>query len=640
MANDVDLHKRILILERKLKREHLARLESEQLLENKSLELHYKNQHLAETNENLDHLVAVRTSELSLSKKQVEINAERLALSLQRLELVIQASQSVIWEWDIMSGNVSFTNYDLAESKLKNSFIYKVNSYEKFIALLHPEDHLATTTLIAKCVRNNERIFTKCRLRYNKYSYRWYQILGKEIVGTDSRHRYVGSITDINNNMEYQSTITHMAMTDSLTNISNRSHFNQSVNHLMSVRNDFNQSFSLVLIDLNNFKIVNDTHGHVVGDNLLIRVAGILKAQVKNHDLVARLGGDEFALFLNHANHNNNILQIVHNIIEACAQPAVIGSTSLSINLSIGVANFPKDASSLEELLRCADLAMYAAKNNKLTGSSFVQFTEELNKHRSRRNKIRECLRLALDANELTVHYQPCLNLHSGKIQTGEALVRWDSAPFNATVDEIISIAEESGLIFKLGDIVINHVFAFISTLEKLGFDHKIAINLSPLQILHQDIVSTIKQAAKHYDINFNHIQIEVTENVFLENLDLAVDSLNQLKHLGITVYLDDFGTGYSNLAYLKTLPLDWIKVDKSFVQGVYEDEVDLQICKSAINIAHSMSRMVVAEGVETKQQMEAMKSINCDVIQGYFISKPLPAEKYIDFLTSQRSDF
>ncbi|TFH75245.1 EAL domain-containing protein [Gammaproteobacteria bacterium LSUCC0112] len=624
--------KKLEFLERKLERERRARNEAERLLEKKSLELYNINLELRKINENLDQLVADRTYELQIAINQATQNAADLRLSLDRLQLVLQAANAIIWDWDVgadrfeISGKLSLPVGVQSKS---------IHDFRNFIEHVHEDDRSLVERTFKTQISKRESLSVQCRLLSDNDEYRWHNVIGKGIQDERlSTVRVVGAIIDIHARIENERIINRMAHYDVLTNIPNRTYFNNSFNQFLERADEEESHFALLLIDLNDFKLINDTYGHVAGDKLLAHVASQLNAQTKGYDIVARLGGDEFAVILNNLPPDMSMDDFCNRIIDACIRPIDVGGDLIQASLSIGMARYPDHGETREKLLRCADVAMYHAKSNSLQQSAFAEYNPHLDESRRRRKIMKQEIEAALIAGEFQLAFQPYIDLSRDTLRGGEALLRWnrnDNQPVN--IQEIINLAEESRLILDIGRWVIFETAKFIKRLQELNIDHKIAINLSVVQFKQQDLVAIFREAIQLYGIPPECIQVEVTESLFLDDIDRAARILNSLADMGIEVSVDDFGTGYSSLRYLQRLPVKWVKIDKTFVDGLESKHENLQIVRAIIDMAHSMSQGVVAEGIETSSQRHILKTYGCDVGQGYLFSKPLFEKEYLEFI-------
>jgi diguanylate cyclase (GGDEF)-like protein len=420
--------------------------------------------------------------------------------------------------------------------------------------------------------------------------------------------------------------VRHLAYNDTLTGLPNRLLFLEFLTRAIERAEAHNGTLAILFLDLDRFKFINDTLGHEAGDKLLATMAQRLKGCVRSNDCVARLGGDEFTVLIDELPNPNIAASVAQNICRTVSAPLVIYDQEIVITVSIGIALYPQDGPDINRLLRHADTAMYRAKSN---GSSFCYYEAAMESAISDRLKIETDLRRALERDEITVFYQPVVETDSGRIIGIEALVRW-LHPERGIVSpaEFIPVAEETGLILPLGEHVLRTACQQAKTWQDNSVaDLHVAVNLSSKQLEQPNLCSVIRSALSESGLPAASLVLEITESVMMARTAESIDLLHGLRRLGINISIDDFGTGYSSLAYLKHLPANILKIDRSFIHDVANDEDAVAIVRGITALAHSLRMKVVAEGVETTAQQETMAGLNCDFLQGYLFSKPLPAE-------------
>jgi diguanylate cyclase (GGDEF)-like protein len=387
-----------------------------------------------------------------------------------------------------------------------------------------------------------------------------------------------------------------------------------------------------MFIDLDRFKIINDTLGHNFGDGLLVEVAHRLKICVRESDLLARLGGDEFVVALAGDDVVNAAVQVAEKIISTLSHPYQIEGRILHSTASIGISLYPLDGGSIESLMKTADTAMYHAK---ATGrNNFRFFSPEMNQSSNERLLLENSLHRALERGEFTVYYQPQVDIASGRMVGAEALIRWHH-PERGMVSplEFIPLAEENGMILPIGTWVLREVCRQIKAWRELGLtDLRFAVNLSPRQFRQENLVDNILGILREFDVPPSALELEITEGSVMENADTAVSLLNQLSRHGLSIAIDDFGTGYSSLSHLKRFPVSKLKIDRSFVMDIPGDPDDSAIAIAVIQLARSLGLKTVAEGVETAEQRQFLSGQGCDMLQGYWYSKPLDAPSFEAF--------
>jgi len=418
-----------------------------------------------------------------------------------------------------------------------------------------------------------------------------------------------------------------LANHDPLTGLPNRSYFQDFLGHALARAQRDKSQVSLLFIDLDRFKHINDSQGHEVGDQVLRIVASRLADQLRADDFVARLGGDEFAVILIHPPASRAASRVARKLNQALAESFKLGQRRYAIGASIGISVYPDDGLDANTLLRQADLAMYQAKHRR---SGFEYFSKELNTVAQQQMALENGLRQALERDELALLYQPKVDLADGRVVGLEALIRW--LPRSGNIigpDQFIPVAEETGLIVPIGRWVVRAACIQWIAWRDAGLNPPpVAVNLSPRQLSDARLIDDIDAILKDTGMDPAYLQLEVTESAAMENPARTFDILDALRQRGLHVYIDDFGTGYSNLGQLKRMPVDALKIDKSFVKDVLTDSDDAEIANAIIRLAHALKLRVVAEGVETLEQVAFLKQNGCDEIQGYVVSKPLPFGK------------
>ncbi|MDT3707576.1 MAG: EAL domain-containing protein [Thiobacillus sp.] len=418
-----------------------------------------------------------------------------------------------------------------------------------------------------------------------------------------------------------------LANHDPLTGLPNRSYFQDFLAHALARAQREKTQVSLLYIDLDRFKHINDSQGHEVGDQVLRIVASRLGEQLRADDFVARLGGDEFAVILNHPPTSRAASRVARKLIQAVAESFKLGQRRYAIGASIGVSVYPDDGLDANTLLRQADLAMYQAKQRR---SGFEYFSDELNLAAQQQMTLETGLRKALERDELALMYQPKVDLASGRVVGLEALVRWLTRSGNIIgPDQFIPVAEETGLIVPLGRWVVRVACVQWIEWRDAGLNPPpVAVNLSPRQFSDARLIEDIDAILKETGMDAAYLQLEVTESAAMENPLRTFEMLDALRQRGLHIYIDDFGTGHSNLGQLKRMPIDALKIDKSFVNDVLTDSDDAEIANAIIRLAHALNLRVVAEGVETLQQVAFLRDNGCDEVQGYIVSKPVTPGK------------
>lgn len=427
---------------------------------------------------------------------------------------------------------------------------------------------------------------------------------------------------------EAEKRIIEMATHDALTGLPNRHLLQDRIEQALVHDTRSQRQMAVLFIDLDHFKTINDSLGHDIGDLLLKAVAERLLACVRGEDTVARQGGDEFIVVLNSIAESLDAAKVAQKIQDALVQPYYIHKNELHIGGSIGIAVFPDDGANAETLLKNSDVAMYHAKENGRNNYQF--FTDELNKSAHERHTLGLDLRYALERNELILYYQPVMDMPDQQLHSVEALLRWRHPEHKLIApDKFINLAEETGLIIPIGEWVLRTVCAQIKTWQAQGYNvPKVAINLSARQFRDKALIKNISHILKETGVEAKHISLEITESMLIDNIEKVVETLHYLNAMGIHISIDDFGTGYSSLSYLKRFPIHTLKIDRSFVRDIATDKNDHTIVATIIAMAHSLGMDVIAEGIETKEQLNLLLAQNCNHYQGYYFSKPVAARE------------
>lgn len=505
-----------------------------------------------------------------------------------------------------------------------------VTSYTSWKKNIVNEDLINYDKEILDIIINKEDEFysIEYRIKNKDGGITWFQNKGKKSYEKNGDIFLYGSISDITERKEVELKQEYLTYTDEVTGNANRRYFFKKVDEFINMYND---NLAIIFIDLDNFKYINDTYGHDVGDSLLREFTKIIEDINIEDSLFARYGSDEFIIAKYNYESINDIIALLEKIIKKLRKPLMIKEKELFCTISIGISLYPEDGRDINELIKRADMAMYLAKINGK--NRYEIFDMKMLQVLDREFEIEKGLRTAIENNEIKIMYQPKILVNTGKVIGFEALVRWESKELGfVSPKEFISIAESSGLIISIGKYIIEEVFKNCrELLLETDKDFKLAINLSDVQIRDERIVGFIDETLKKYNISSKHIEFEITESIIMKSPEKNIKTLDKLKSLGVTLALDDFGTGYSSLSYLRILPLDVLKIDKSFIDGILIEEKSEYIINSIIELSHYLSLVVVAEGVERQEQLDYLKKINCDIIQGYYFSKP------IDFIESKK---
>lgn len=431
-----------------------------------------------------------------------------------------------------------------------------------------------------------------------------------------------------------QSRLDFLAHHDPLTGLPNRLLLRDRFGQAAAIASHQKSIVALLYLDLDNFKQINDSLGHELGDKLLGDVVTRILSCIRETDTISRQGGDEFIVLLTNVRDVGTIEVIANNIVEAFDEPFSIDNHAINTSFSIGISLFPNDGEEFDNLLKKADTALYQAKD--AGRNTFRFYTQQMNVDALDYLKLEGQLRNAIKQQEFLLHFQPQINTESGHVIGAEALVRWQHPELGLVPpDKFIPLSERSGLIIPLGEWVLNEACRQARVWWKTTSQSSmvIAVNLSALQFKRGDIVATVTNALERSGLLPGQLELELTESILLQDIEVVMKTLRQLKAIGVKISIDDFGTGYSSLSYLKRLAVDKLKIDKSFINDISEDADSAAIVKAMIQLGHTLQLTVIAEGVETDSQLAFLKNFGCDEIQGYLFSRPLPAEEFAAFL-------
>lgn len=547
---------------------------------------------------------------------------EELENARERYQLTLLGSNDSIWDYDISSDFlfIGRAKEILGEENVEDSGL------SRWFDKIHPEDISKVKSSFDDVVKNRVQLFNEeFRIKNNSDNYIWVLTRGKAIYSDSGlASRISGSMTNITNLKDKEQEIEHMAYFDEITNLPNRSQFMTEIERIIDLAEE---DFSIIYLDLDNFKSINDTLGHTAGDILLKRVADNLDVHVQSEDLLSRLGGDEFAILVKGKSDVFELERYTKGIIKSFENPFYILEHEFYITASIGITRYPADGKDISELLQNADIAMYYSKNSGKNSYSF--FDRRLKALLKQKTTLENELKQAIIAKRFSLHYQPQIDLETGKIESLEALIRWQKPDGSfVSPDKFIPLAEETGQIIDLGKWVIEETIKQIIKWYEMGLGYiKVAVNISTKQIQQNEFVDEILELIDIYGIDTKYISFEITETAAMYDFKNSVQKLKRLRKNGILLSLDDFGTGYSSLTYLRKLPIDFLKLDKGFIENVLNDPIQGEIIKSVIDLSKKMNLKVVAEGIENENQLHLIKSAGADYAQGYYYSRPLTSE-------------
>jgi len=438
-----------------------------------------------------------------------------------------------------------------------------------------------------------------------------------------------GTIIDITERKRAEEQVKHLAFHDALTGLPNRLLFNDRLAIALAQARRSGEKLVTLFLDIDRFKVINDSLGHAAGDELLRRVAERLQASVRAGDTVARLGGDEFIILLTRISSEENAAKVAAKFLQSVRNPFSVQERNVFITTSVGVSMYPNDGLDPETLIQNADVALYRAKEEGR--DNYQLYAPAMNDRALQRLSLENRLREALPNEELILHYQPIVDVRSGRVCGAEALLRWRHPELGLlSPSEFITLAEISGLIVPIGHWVLKTACAQVREWQAMGYPHlRVSVNLSPRQFQQAKLVSQVTGSLAASGIDAGSLDLEITESSAMQNAELTINTLLELKRLGVAISLDDFGTGYSSLNYLKRFPIDRVKLDQSFVRDMTRNPEDAAIVRAVISMAHTLKLVVVAEGVETEEQLAFLRHHRCDEIQGFLFSPPVEAVEF-----------
>jgi diguanylate cyclase (GGDEF)-like protein/PAS domain S-box-containing protein len=548
----------------------------------------------------------------------------------QAYNMAMLAAHDGFWEWNPITKELRTGTRLLEILGYQHDFLPDTHAW---LRLVHSDDISLYNKAVSEHLKgNSEYFYCEYRVRANNGNYIWVASRGIAVRDRHGRaYQMVGSVTDITERRNYQETMEFLAQHDDLTSLPNRLMLAEKLALAIEQAHQTGQRLAVCFIDLDRFKNINDTLGHRAGDQLLQSVALRLSANLPAKSRLFRQGGDEFIVLMQAIPDLSTALTAAGQLRELIATPFTNDSSNFFTSASIGISLFPDDAEDGETLLKNADTAMYAAK--AAGGNAVRTHTAQMNQRLLSRVTLETQLHSALQQNELALHFQAQVDTASGRLTGAEALLRWQHNGQNIPPDQFIPVAEDTGLIIPIGDWVIDRAIAQILEWRHLYGDiPPIAINLSPRQFWRPALSHQVLDKLRAAGLPTSALEVEVTESVLLHAEAGSLDELENFRESGVRIALDDFGTGYSSLSYLRRLPICILKIDRSFIidlTSAKESETSQALVRAIIAMAHSLSLKVIAEGVETPEQRACLQALDCDVIQGYLISRPLPPKDF-----------
>lgn len=571
-------------------------------------------------------------------RQRREQTSRELKESEERLRLALAAAHTGIYDFNISTGAITVSD-EYARMLEYEPGEYRTN-FDDWVTQLHPDDRDQALAVYGEYIRGQRQDYSQeFRMRTRSGKWKWIHSAG-ELLERDALGqplRMLGIHKDISEQKKNAARLEYLATHDVLTGLANRVLLRDRLEQSIHFAHRSQRIVAVLLIDLDRFKLINDSLGHNMGDELLKQVARRLCESVREADTVARLGGDEFVILLAEVAEEKDVQPVAEKILSRLAQPCDLGGREITITGSLGIGVYPRDGTDSENLIRHADIAMYRAKEE----GNCCRFYSPAMGLRSRETMELEAdLRRALERRELLLYYQPKVELATGRIVGSEALLRW-LHPTRGMIapGRFIPLAEETGMILPIGDWVLTEVCRQIAAWQREGLEAlPVAVNLSARQFRKADLAAAVRSLLEAAGIEPSLLELELTESMIMHDPPIAAAIMQQLKTLGIRLALDDFGTGYSSLNYLRRFPVDCLKIDGSFIHDVPGDQSAAAVAASIVAIANSLGLTSVAEGVETRAQLDFLINCGCGGFQGYLFSPPVPAEEFAAMLRSGSS--
>ena len=577
----------------------------------------------------------------ALEKNESEKARARVVAALreseERFQLVARATNDAIWDWDLVTDTVWWSEgvrtlfgYEKGGTRVEAKWWQE---------RLHPDDRDRVSSNVNAFIEGNARFWSD-EYRYRRADDSYSLVIDRAFILRDDEGkavRIIGSMMDITERKQAEERIQYLSYYDSLTGLPNRTLFEERLPQALSLAQRNNQMLAVMFLDLDRFKNINDTLGHSAGDQLLRGVAQRLTGRIRGSDTLARFSGDAFALLFTQISRSNDIAklanrarrdtaEIVEDILTSLKSPFNLDGQELFVTASIGISVFPRDGVSSETLIQNAGAALSRVKEQDGNGHQF--YAAEMNAKALQRLTLENDLRRAIERREFVLHYQPQVDAASGRILAVEALIRWQHPELGfVSPADFIPVAENNGLMIPIGEWTLREACAQARSWQKEGLHPvRMAINLSARQFEQSDLLAMVGEVLKETQLDPDFLEFEITESAVMRDAERAIDIMHRLKEMRIQIAIDDFGSGYSSLSYLKRFPIDRLKIDQSFVREATNNSTDAAIIMAIITLAQNLKLKVIAEGVETEEQLGILRSLGCDEIQGYLFSKPLPA--------------
>ena len=566
------------------------------------------------------------------SQEATRSTLEALKSSLDRKKLALAFAEIGTCEFDVKTSIVHSSEMSLRLFGIRSN--QRDVPYDTLRECLHPEDRPKFDYALEQCLNGTGNLEIEYRVAWADGSFRWLRTKGDALLDLDGNPIKVLWVSeDVSQRKDMDARVRFLAHHDLLTGLPNRTLFQDRLQQALASAKRMQSRVALLFIDLDRFKYVNDSFGHRAGDILLQTVAHRLRNCVRETDTVCRHAGDEYLIVLSALRDPTEAALVADKVLKIFDETFALESHEVQISASVGISVYPDDGHNMEDLIRNADAAMYHSK--KSGRNRFEFFTPELNAPVAERLVLANQLRRAIEDNDLVLHYQPQFETATGRLVGAEALVRWNHQDHGLLFpDSFIALAEESDIIHLIGTWVLNEACRQIAEWQarNLGIV-PVAINFSPFQFRRANLVEGVAAAFARHRIKPQQLEIELTENAIMQDPKETAITLDRLHDMGVSLAIDDFGTGYSSLNYLKRFPIDKLKIDRSFVEDLPHDLNDSAIVQAIINLAKSLRMVVIAEGVETRAQLDFLRSLSCEIYQGYLGGRPVDAERFAAML-------
>lgn len=579
--------------------------------------------------------------EIALYKHMME---KKLRASEERYALAMKATNDGIWDWDLNTNEIFYSSRWRQMLGLADTS--SLSQPEEWLDRVYPEDRaMLTSAMDAHLAGLTATLEIEYRILHQDGAYRWMMCRGLALFDAQGKpYRFAGSQSDITTRKRLEEQLIHRALHDELTRLPNRALFMDRLQIVLEqLLNRHDRKVAVMFLDIDHFKVINDSLGHAKGDALLEAFSQRLEQCLRPGDTVSRFGGDEFAILLSGFQTDEDAVKVADRIYKILQSPFALDGREIFAHASMGIVFANESHQSAEDLLRDADVAMYHSKNSGR--SRYEIFQPQMRNNTLTRLQQEVELRRALANHEFVLHYQPVFELQGMKITGFEALIRWQH-PTRGSLSpaEFIQVAEQSSLIVPIGEWVLRAACKQAQEwIHTRGKPFRIAVNLSASQLNHKNLLPTVKSALRESGLSPENLELELTESVALLNFDQTIQTLQSLRQMGVSIAVDDFGKGYSSLDYIKNLPSNTLKIDRSFIENLthpgQESSPESAIVLAMITMAHQLRLKVIAEGVETEMQLKLLAAMNCDQIQGFYTGKPVPAQDIATLLgTNQAS--